>query len=97
MLVYVVPVLAFLVVLLTSLFKHVNWSTQVKNLVAVVLSTVAAGFTILFGKDVDLSPENLFELALGIYGLSQLIYNFLMSGNAPLSDFEERLADTEVL
>lgn len=87
--------LAVLVTLLTSLFKNVNWNPRVKNLVATVVSVVAAGATLFLKKDgIDaLADADLMELSLQVYGASQLFYHFILRG----TPVEERLAETEVL
>lgn len=93
MLVFVVAALALAVVLLTSLIKNVGWGNRAKNAVATVLSVISAGAIVLFGADVDLSPGNLLNLTLAIYGSAQLIYNFILTGTT----VEQRLAETHVI
>ena len=69
------------VVLLTSIIKHVNWTDKTKNLVATVLSVVAA--FVLFISGVDFSAVtaiDLLGLITSVYGTSQLVYNFIFSG-----------------
>lgn len=76
--------LAVAVVLLTSLFKNVEWDARVKNAIASALSVLAAGAVFFFQGDFD--TANFLQSALGIYGLSQLIYTFMLSGT--VTDFK---------
>lgn len=79
----IVLVAAVLVVLATSIFKNVNWSDKVKNLVATVLSVVAAVIGLLGGNGWDVSAfggADVLETALLVYGASQLIYKFIFNG-----------------
>ena len=73
------------VVLLTSLFKNVNWSDRVKNILALGLSAVAGVVTDLASKNWDLAAYanlDILTTVLVIYGAAQLIYNFIMKGTA---------------
>jgi len=79
----VILVAAVAVVLLTSLFKDVNWSDKVKNVLASVVSLAAATVAILAGVDFNLSAfagADVLTLAVTIYGGSQLVYKFIMTG-----------------
>lgn len=76
---------AVVVVLLTSVLKNVEWSSRVTNLIAAVLSVVGAVVTVLAanGWSVDsFTDGNVLEIALIVYGGSQLIYNFILKGTA---------------
>lgn len=71
-----------LTVLLTSLFKQVQWSSRAKNLVAVIFSVIGAGLTILMAKGGldNLLSADLLESIVLVYGGSQAIYAFILSG-----------------
>ncbi len=69
------------VVLLTSIIKQVQWTDKTKNLVATVLSVIAAGILFVAGVDFSaLAAIDLVGLITSVYGSSQLIYNFILSG-----------------
>lgn len=88
--------LAVLVTLLTSLFKHVEWSAQTKNVLATVLAVVAAAVSVWVGSGGEFNDAgDVFQLAVSIYGVSQLVYHFILSGIAP--GVEAKLAETKVL
>jgi hypothetical protein len=71
-------------VFLTSLFKQVQWSSRIKNLIAVTLSVIGAGLTVIMAKGgVDnLLSADLLESIVLVYGGSQAVYNFILSGTA---------------
>lgn len=79
-------ILTFVVatVLLTSLFKNVNWNPKSKNLLAVVFSTLGAAIAVLISKGgVDaLLTTDLLESIVLVYGGSQGIFNFILKGTA---------------
>ena len=89
------------VVLLTSLFKTVNMSDKVKNLIATVLSVAGGVVTDLTAKGWDVSQYagvDILTAALAIYGASQLIYKFIMEGSkldATLENVGSKPADPE--
>jgi hypothetical protein len=83
--------LAVAVVLLTSLIKNDVWSGVAKNGVATVLSVIAAAAGVWFGVGITFNPADLFVSITAIYGLSQLIYNFIINGTAPGQALDERL------
>lgn len=92
--VYLVFGLAVVVTLLTSLFKHVDWSAKTKNLLATVLSVLGAAVTVWLGEGRELANAgDVAQLAVTVYGGSQLLYNFLMRG----THIEEKIAEVEVL
>lgn len=81
-----VPVLvlfgvAVVVVLLTSLFKQVEWDHRVKAGLATVVSVVAAAVATLATG--DFSGENLLEASLVLYGISQAFYQLIFKGTTP--------------
>lgn len=91
----VVLVVAVLVVLLTSLFKNVGWSTRTKTLLATVLSVVGAAVGTLAANGWTLAvfaTLDPFAVALSVYGLANLFYNFILKGTEP----EAKLANVEV-
>ncbi len=77
-------VLGFVVltVLLTSLFKNVNWSPRKKNVLAVVFSVVGAAITVILTQGgVDaLLTKDLLESVILVYGGSQAFYQFILNG-----------------
>lgn len=70
--------LAVLVVLATSLFKHVEWSHRTKALLATVLSVVAAAAATAAAGVFD--PANLVEASVALYGVSQAFYHLIFHG-----------------
>ena len=68
---------AFVVVLLTSLFKSEMFSKRVKHLVATALSVVAAVGFAYFNGDLQLDQDFL-TIVTSMYGSSQLIYQFMV-------------------
>lgn len=71
------------VVLFTSLIKNVTMSTKVKNAIAAVLSVVTGVVIDLSGRGFDFGSYGAADVlgtVLVIYGGSQAIYNFLLSG-----------------
>lgn len=77
----VIFIAAVCVVLLTSLFKNVNWTARTKNLIASVFSVAAAGISVwlLHGGNFN-DVGDFFQLAVSTYGASQLFYNFILNG-----------------
>ena len=92
----IVLIVAVLVVLATSLFKNVNMSDKVKNLIATVLSVVGGVVTVLGTNGWDFTGfdgGDVLGTVLIVYGASQLIYNFILKG----TQVEAKLEDTKVL
>lgn len=80
-----VLVAALGVVLGTSLLKNAEFSSKVKNLIALVLSGVATVVVVWFTGGVDAAaavkdPAAFAGLVGLIYGVSQLLYNFILTG-----------------
>jgi hypothetical protein len=93
MLVFVVLVAAIAVVLLTSLIKNVNWSSKHKNLVATVLSVLAASIMFVSVTPLaTLSGTGVLSIITSVYGTSQLLYQFILNGTG----LERKLAGTDV-
>lgn len=90
--IWVVLAVAFAVTLLTSFVKNVEWSARAKNLLATVLSVVAAGIAAIVAGDFDGKP--LFELTVYIYGLAQGFYNFILKGTTVNAKLEQAVYDT---
>lgn len=89
---WVVAGLAVAVVLLTSLFKNVDWSDKVKNLVAVVFSVVGGAVSVWLSGGFD-GAVDVLQTSLLVYGASQLLYAFILKGTKP----ETALANVNVL
>jgi hypothetical protein len=83
--------LAVAVVLLTSLFKNVEWSDKVKNLVAVVFSVVGGAVSVWLSGGFD-GAVDVLQTSLLVYGASQLLYAFILKGTTP----EAALANVSV-
>ncbi len=80
-----------LTVLLTSLFKNVNWSDKSKNLLATVFSVIGGALTVILtkgGVDAVLSAS-IIESALLVYGGSQALYGFILKGTT----LEQKMAE----
>jgi len=91
---YAVPILAIVVVLLTSLVKNVDWSPKAKNLVATVVSVAGSALFVLASPDRSLNDAGDFlALSSSAYGASQLLYQFILRGTS----VEQKLAETKVL
>jgi len=89
----IVLVAALLVVVGTSLLKAVDMSTRVKNVIAVVLSSIAGALTVFIDNGWDFSQlagESILQTALVVYGASQIFYNFILKGTG----VEAKLADS---
>ena len=88
---------AFLVLLLTSLFKHVNWSSKVKNLLAMVISLIVGlGSALLNAGSIDAladNPGGIVGVVGVIYLASQVVYEFILKG----SRAEDFLAEKELV
>lgn len=69
----------FVITLLTSLFKQPFMSSQVKNIIAIVVSVVAATLTAVLTGDVNTTTDIL-VVVTSMYGTSQIFYKFLMQG-----------------
>lgn len=76
---YAVVGVAVLVVLATSLFKKLEWTSKTKHVVASVLAVVGGTLTVVVGGNVDV--ENVFTTVLAVHGASQAIYAFLFKGS----------------
>lgn len=86
----VVFVLAVVVVLATSLIKQFGWKSQLTHGVVVVLSVVGGAVGTLGAHNWDFSQFQggaLAATALAVYGASQLLYNFILTG----TDFGQNL------
>lgn len=83
------------VVLLTSLFKVVEFSTKVKQVIAVVVSTVGGGLTAFATGRFD-SVQDVLATVLVVYGLSQAIYQFLFDNGRVLGGLDAALEDFRV-
>lgn len=84
------------VVLATSLIKNVKMSDRVKNLIAVVLSTVAGVLIDLQTHSFDFgsyAAQDVLGTVLVIYGASQAVYNFILKGTT----VEAKLEQVEVI
>ena len=87
---------AVLVVLATSLFKNVDMSSKVKNVIATVLSVVGGVVTVLGTNGWDVSAFTAGDVlgsALLVYGAAQLIYQFILKG----TQVDAQLEDTRLL
>lgn len=94
MTVILVVVAGVAVVLLTSILKNTDWSPRYKNLLATVLSVIAA--VLLFVGGIDLGTVTTIDvlgLITSVYGTSQLVYNFILTGTG----LEHSLAEKKVL
>lgn len=70
-----------LVVLFTSLIKNVEWNPKKKNFIAVVLSVLGAGISVLISGGLDsLLTADLLQSIVLVYGGSQALYNFVLNG-----------------
>lgn len=76
-------IVAVVVVLVTSLFKQVEWNHRVKAVLATVVSVVAAAVS-TWATD-SFTGENLLEASLVLYGLSQAFYHLIFKGTTPES------------
>ena len=76
---YAIAVAAVAVVLLTSFIKNVGWDSKTKHIIATGLSVTAAAL-VSWQQGVLESPDDFVQAAFSVYGLSQLIYNFVLSG-----------------
>lgn len=79
--------------LLTSLVKNVTWSSRTKNLIAAVLSVVAAGVATVTAGDFEAKP--LFELTIYIYGLAQGFYSLILKGTTVNDKLEHAVNSPE--
>jgi len=73
---------AVAVVLLTSLFKAVDWDARVKNLIATVLSVVGGVITVWATGGFE-NATDVLQTSLLVYGASQLLYKFVLEGTKP--------------
>jgi len=92
----IVLVVAVAVVLATSLFKNVDMSDKVKNLIATILSVVGGVVTVLGTNDWSFSGfdgGDVLGTVLIVYGAAQLIYNFILKG----TQVDAKLEETRVL
>lgn len=93
----VVVIGAFLVLLLTSLVKNVEWSSKTKNLLTMAVSLVVGlGAALLEAGSVDAlaaSPGGVMGVVSAIYLSSQVVYKFVMDG----SRVEEFLSEKKVV
>jgi hypothetical protein len=89
-------VTAFLVVLGTSLIKYAGLSAKVKNVIAIVLSAVGAGVVTVVTGGLDQAADvkdvsDLLALVTMVYGVSQVIYHFLLDGTGVDDSLERSL------
>lgn len=87
---------AVLVVLATSLFKNVDMSDKIKNVVATLLSVVGGVVTVLgtHGWDFNsFTAGDVLGTVLIVYGAAQLIYQFILKG----TQVDAKLEETKVL
>ena len=75
------------VVLVTSLFKQVEWSHKIKALIATVLSVVAAAVATWTTGNFEIG--NLWEASLGMFALSQAFYHLIFNGTKPEAQLAE--------
>lgn len=83
--IWLILVAAVLVVLGTSLIKFGGLSEKVKNLIAIVLSVLVGGAVwFATGGQASLSgvtdAQGLFAIVAAVYGLSQVVYHYLLDG-----------------
>ena len=71
----------FVITLLTSLFKQPFMSSKVKNIIAIVVSVLAATLTAVLTGDVNTTTDIL-VVVTSMYGTSQIFYKFLMQGGS---------------
>ena len=84
---------AVLVVLATSLFKNVDMSSKVKNVIATVLSVVGGVVTVLGTNGWDFNSFNAGDVlgtVLIVYGAAQLLYQFILKGTRVDATLEEK-------
>jgi len=90
---YTALVLGFIVltVLLTSIFKQVEWSSHAKSILSVVISTIGGtlAFVLTKGNWDNILTTDLFQTVITVYGGSQVFYNFLLKGTVA----EEKMAN----
>ncbi len=68
------------VTLVTSLLKMDLMSAKVKNLIAVVLSAVAAGVSVWLSGDLA-GTEDIMLAVTSMYGISQAVYAFILKNS----------------
>ena len=86
----VVLIAAVLVVLATQIVKRVEWGAKAKNVLAVVVSTVAAGvIAYLQGPELlglaegeELEASQFLILVSSVFGTATLVYNFIKGGGS---------------
>ena len=88
----VVVLVSLLVVIVTSLFKVVDFSTKVKQAIAFGVSTVAGAVTAYATGQFD-NVTDVASTVLVIYGLAQAIYQFLFDQGRVLSGVDNTLED----
>ena len=71
--------LAFVVSVLTSLFKNKGWSDKEKTAIATGLS-ILGGIATVGVDSGDWSAANLAGNAVAIFGASQIVYRYILSG-----------------
>lgn len=85
-----VVLVAFGVVVLTSLFKVVELSDKVKQTIALLVSAAAGALTAYTTGQFD-NVTDVAQTVLVIYGLSQGIYQFFFDSGRILGGFDETL------
>lgn len=78
-----VVVSAFAVLILTSVIKHVNWSSKIKSLISMGLSLGVGGLTAIVeaGGIDQLSAGGVMGVVGAIYLASQGFYRFILEGS----------------
>lgn len=97
MLGFVVAGLAVVTVFVTSLLKNVEFTDRVKNLIAVVVSTLGGAVTLWVTKGGNFEGQSLIELAALTYAGSQLVYNFIVTNNSLGKKVDEALEEVRLL
>jgi hypothetical protein len=88
----IVLVVSVLVVLATSLFKNVDMSSRVKNVIATVLSVIGGVLTVVGTNGWDFSGfdgGDVLGTVLIVYGAAQAIYQFILKGTQVDAQLEE--------
>lgn len=85
-----VVVVAVLVVLLTSLFKLVDFSTTAKQVIALLVSVAAGVLTAWQTGQFD-NATDVATVVTVVYGLSQAIYQFVFDTGKPLNVLDQAL------
>lgn len=87
-----IGIAAVVVVLLTSLFKTVDMSERVKQVVAVVTSVGVAALASWQQGVLD-SGADVTTIVLAVYGLAQALYAFILNGTG----LDDKLESVKVI